>query len=69
LSLTVNLSNPESYKGGELQFFTGDAEPYDAPKKQGSVICFDCHDWHQVAPVTEGTRYSLVLWIWGPNFL
>ena len=69
LSLTVNLSNPESYEGGDLEFFCGDDTPLGIPRKQGSVICFDSFDWHRVTTITKGTRYSLVLWIWGPNFI
>ena len=70
ITLVANLSDPESYDGGDLEFFNGPAKP-DAPSKrqQGSVICFDSRDWHRVCPVTRGVRYSLVLWLWGPAFV
>ena len=73
LSLTLCLTDPKEYEGGELQFFNG-----ERPEKQmvindiqdqGSVIVFDSRDWHRVTPVTKGTRYSLVCWSVGPNFL
>jgi len=69
VSLTVTLSDPESYEGGDLEFFAGEHSPISSTKKQGSVVCFDSYDWHRVTPVTKGTRYSLVLWIWGPDFI
>ena len=30
--------------------------------KKGSIIIFPSFNWHQVTPVTRGTRYSLVMW-------
>jgi len=69
LSLSVNLSNPKDYEGGNLEFFMGNVKPFDPLKrKQGSVIVFDSSIWHRVTPVTKGIRYSLVTWLWGPNF-
>ena len=73
LSLTLCLTDSKEYEGGELQFFNG-----ERPEKQmvindiqdqGSVIVFDSRDWHRVTPVTKGTRYSLVCWSVGPNFV
>jgi len=70
ISLTLNLSDPKSYDGGDLEFFQGEHEPTTLNKReQGSVVCFDSYDWHRITPVTRGVRYSLVLWIWGPDFV
>jgi PKHD-type hydroxylase len=74
LSLSVSLSNPNEYKGGELQFdFRNCAagkniHTCDAMKEKGSIVIFPSFVWHRVTPVTEGTRYSLVNWIVGKNF-
>ena len=79
LSLTLVLSNPDTFKGGELQFFNGDRLMQDMGKitgeqitkdikAQGSVIVFDSRDFHRVTPVVEGTRHSIVCWCCGPNF-
>ena len=38
-------------------------------RDQGSVIVFDSRDWHRVTPCTKGTRYSVVCWTVGPNFI
>jgi PKHD-type hydroxylase len=68
LSLIVNLSDPKDYDGGDLEFFEGEEPPFSpAKRKQGSIVVFDSFDWHRVTPVTRGTRYSLVLWVWGPE--
>ena len=85
LSLTFCLTDPNVYEGGELEFYHGDREKEDldlpdgtkVPAKQiqqdirdqGSVIVFDSRDWHRVTPCTKGTRYSIVCWTVGPNFI
>ena len=38
-------------------------------REQGSVIVFDSRDYHRVAPVESGVRYSLVCWTQGPHFI
>ena len=34
-------------------------------RSKGSVIIFPSFNWHRVQPVTNGTRYSLVMWTLG----
>ena len=69
ISMTVQLSDPDSYEGGEFYFYNGNKkEEEPLIQKQGSIICFDSRMWHRVAPVTKGVRYSLVSWILGPSF-
>jgi PKHD-type hydroxylase len=80
LSLTLVLSNPDTFEGGELQFYSGNRPMEDMGeitaeqvtndiKAQGSVIVFDSYDWHRVwPPVTKGVRHSVVCWCVGPNF-
>lgn len=78
LSLTLVLSNPDKFEGGELQFYNGDRPLEDVGeitakqlttdiKSQGSVIVFDSRDFHRVTPVV-GVRHSIVCWTVGPNF-
>ena len=67
LSLTVQLSDDDEYDGGELQFRDG-AGVTGAPREQGLVVAFPSWAQHRVAPVTRGTRRSLVAWIGGPSF-
>ena len=66
LSIVAQLSDPEEYEGGNLQFFDGSEST--APRDLGSVIIFPSFMQHRVLPVTEGTRFSLVLWSSGPPF-
>ena len=76
LSLTMSLTDHDKYDGGLLQFYNGD-KPYEDKdhdiekdiKSVGTVIVFDSRDWHRVTPVTKGTRYSIVCWTVGPNFV
>ena len=79
LSLTLVLSNPDTFEGGELQFYNGDRPRNDMGnitgeqvtndlKSQGTVVVFDSRDWHRVTPVTKGVRHSIVCWTIGPNF-
>jgi len=67
LSLTVQLSEPSSYKGGDLLLHTGPT-PTVCPKEQGKLISFPSYILHEVKPVIKGERYSLVAWITGPQF-
>jgi PKHD-type hydroxylase len=73
LSVTVSLSDPKTYKGGNLKFDLGPHQKkrYHICKEirpRGSVIVFPSHIYHQVTPVTQGTRYSLVAWNLGKPF-
>lgn len=67
LSLTIQLSDPNSYKGGDLLLHDG-PNPRLCPKEQGKLILFPSYVLHEVKPVTKGERYSLVAWITGPQF-
>tara|TARA_A200000159_G_C7337523_1_gene345714 strand:- start:2671 stop:3351 length:681 start_codon:yes stop_codon:yes gene_type:complete len=40
--------------------------PFSA-KSKGTLIVFPSHTYHQVTPVTRGTRISLVSWFHGPK--
>ena len=76
LSVTVSLSDPKQYKGGELEFDFRQNDP-DKERKpvvckdilpKGSIVVFPSFVWHRVTPVTKGVRYSLVLWNLGFPF-
>ena len=74
LSMTINLNAPGDYEGGNLKFDYGPhttGERYHECteiRPQGSIIIFPSYVYHQVTPVTSGTRYSLVLWTLGDPF-
>jgi PKHD-type hydroxylase len=67
LSFSVMLTDPGDYKGGELLLKTS-FKPMKTPKKRGTVVFFPSFVLHEVTPVTEGIRKTLVGWVLGPNF-
>jgi PKHD-type hydroxylase len=67
LSLTIQLSSPEDYEGGELALQLS-KESDIMPKELGKMVVFPSYVLHEVRPVTKGTRYSLVAWITGKPF-
>ena len=79
LSVTISLSHPDEYEGGNLEFDFRNQVDWEKNKKaaihscdgirpRGSIIVFPSFVWHRVAPVTKGTRYSLVIWNLGYPF-
>tara|TARA_R110002051_G_scaffold7386_1_gene33764 strand:- start:700 stop:1326 length:627 start_codon:yes stop_codon:yes gene_type:complete len=76
LSVTITLSDPKDYKGGELEF---DFRNLDPDKKsnirkcteilpKGSLVVFPSFVWHRICPVKSGERNSLVIWNLGYPF-
>jgi len=70
VSITVQLSDPSEYEGGDLQYFRG-GNPDNSEsvfKKKGYVFMFPSYMMHRVTPVTQGIRKSLVLWVGGEHY-
>ena len=66
LSLSLQLSAPEEYTGGDLIInVPGKGEKFTSPKSKGTVSVFDSRLEHEVTPVVSGVRYSLVKWVQG----
>ena len=75
LSVTVSLCDGSEYEGGDLEFdlrnnidSSSNVLTQKEARKKGSIIVFPSFVWHRVAPVTKGTRYSLVIWNLGFPF-
>jgi PKHD-type hydroxylase len=68
LSVSIQLSDPSEYEGGELQFSLDGDRTVVAEKERGTMVIFPSYLRHRVTPVTKGTRRSLVTWITGPPF-
>ena len=76
LSVTVSLSDPNDYKGGELEFDFKNVDPDKKPNirkckeilPKGSLVVFPSFVWHRVCPVKSGERNSLVIWNLGYPF-
>jgi predicted 2-oxoglutarate/Fe(II)-dependent dioxygenase YbiX len=56
-AVTINL-NAEDYEGGDLSFPEFGARRYRAPT--GGAVVFSCSLLHQALPVTKGTRYAFL---------
>jgi PKHD-type hydroxylase len=67
LSMVIQLTDPSEYEGGNLQVFTS-KQPTNIRKQRGLIAVFPSFVVHQVTPVTQGTRQSLVAWVSGPSF-
>ncbi|MGH3669236.1 MAG: JmjC domain-containing protein, partial [Pseudonocardiaceae bacterium] len=65
LTIIIQLSAPEDYRGGRLQTFGVDVT--DLPQERGSILIIPSFVYHCVTPVTQGIRRALVSWIAGPR--
>ena len=61
LTLSINLSDPSSYQGGKLV-----VRETDIDNKLGSCSAFPTFFRHHVDTVTQGERWVLIGWAWGP---
>ena len=69
VSVTVQLSDPSEYSGGDLKLKDcWGAHEIPTVNARGTIIIFPSFLLHEVSPVNEGTRYSLVQWYSGPPF-
>ena len=70
VSVVLQLTPPESYRGGRLEFLDDDFGRFapDSFVPQGSVAVFASLLKHRVTPVKDGERRSLTAWFKGPPF-
>ena len=76
LSLTLQLTDKTEYEGGDFQFkwIQDDKKDLlniitiDDAKDIGTIIIFPSFIYHQILPVTQGKRESLVNWSVGEKF-
>ena len=67
LSLSIQLTNPKEYEGGELILYENE-KGKEMKKEQGTLVLFPSYILHEVKPVTKGERNSLVSWVTGKQF-
>lgn len=67
ISVTLQLSEPDEYEGGDFEFLLS-KDVTSLPRKKGCAIVFPSFFLHRVAPVTKGIRKSLVLWVAGQPY-
>lgn len=71
ISITVQLSEPDEYEGGDLELFMGGSMegPFTQAKREaGLVFLFPSFMMHRVTPVTRGVRKSFVIWLGGSHY-
>lgn len=71
LSMTIMLSHPDEYEGGEFEFgslIEGKPNIKEVSLDYGEILIFPSIMQHRVKPVTSGVRNVLVSWAWGPLF-
>jgi PKHD-type hydroxylase len=66
LSVSVQLSSPDDYGGGGLEFCP--QGELHRSRYHGSAIVFPSVLAHRVTPVERGVRRAIVAWIHGPSF-
>ena len=67
VSITVQLSDPNEYDGGDLELWNGGAIK-SIFRGRGATVLFPSFTMHRVTPVTQGLRKSLVLWVGGEHY-
>lgn len=68
ISFSLQLSDPDDYEGGNIQFIDESNKNYIAPRQKGSLIIFDSRTKHRVCKVRSGVRKSIVGWVLGPRW-
>jgi PKHD-type hydroxylase len=62
LACTLSLSDPSTYKGGDLCYEEPNGEHTKIRLLPGQAVVYPCHMPHWVEPVTEGSRISAITW-------
>jgi len=68
LAMTVQLSDPKDYDGGDFEIWFGGKQSQVVPREKGDVIIFPAFCMHRVKPITRGERRCLVFWTGGRPF-
>ena len=63
ISMTIFLSPPESYDGGELLIEDSGLGHHRVKLPAGSAFAYPSTSLHRVGPVTRGVRLACVMWI------
>jgi len=71
VSITVALNDKSDYNGGDFKIQPDGDRPinYESVSKNvdlnlGDAVIFDSRMYHGVTPVTEGIRYSAIIWLY-----
>jgi len=67
LSAVLMLTDWTEYSGGLLNLYSW-PDYYKVPTTRGTIVVFQSWMVHEVTPVFKGTRQTINLGFWGPNF-
>ena len=67
MSVSIQLSKPEDYEGGQVMLYDG-PEPWPITTEQGVGTVWPSWTLHEVEPITSGERWAVVAWCLGPSF-
>ena len=67
LSLSIQLTDPNEYEGGDLLLYE-DEKPQKMGRGKGTLVIFPSYMLHEVTKITKGERNSLVAWVTGDHF-
>lgn len=62
LSLTIFVSSPDDYEGGELEMASSYG-PQEVKLPAGAAVVYPSSSLHRVKPVTAGERLAAVTWV------
>ena len=68
ISLTVQLSPSNNYKGGNVVLYDG-PDPWIVDPTQGTATFFPSWTLHEAKPVMKGERWALVCFFCGPPYV
>lgn len=63
IAITLFLSDPRSYAGGELVTHASGGFEYEFKLDAGAAIAYPANTLHHVAPVTRGVRDAAIIWV------
>jgi hypothetical protein len=67
LTVVALLSNPDSYRGGDLRLCPP-PHNFVIPRTRGTLVAFQPWLVHEVDEITSGMRQTVNLGFWGPPF-
>jgi PKHD-type hydroxylase len=63
IAITLFLSDPQSYAGGELVMCNSGGMEYEFKLEAGAAIAYPANTLHHVKPVTRGARQAAIIWV------
>ena len=63
VAITIFVSEPRSYDGGELVTHASGGMEYKFKLEAGAAIAYPANTLHHVSPVTRGARDAAIIWV------